>query len=188
MYDDAAIVICSSLCNAILLRWRISLLSASSSWEIYREITNSPKTLSAHAARFGLVRTVVRLKLAHVGWERARIRLEWVKRGLGARRRFPRGTSLPYPGLSSVALIYVLVSDVTRVRPPYSRSVIPLVCAQRILRHIIPGVAYINDRNWDLLCLSSAREILRWFIIFAFGLASSFLGRSHLIVKYFCDL
>lgn len=28
----------------------------------------------------------------------------------------PRGTSLPYPGLSSVALIYVLVSDVTRVR------------------------------------------------------------------------
>lgn len=37
----------------------------------------------------------------------------------------------------------------------------PLVCAQRILRHIIPGVAYINDRNWDLLCLSSAREILR---------------------------
>lgn len=61
------------------------LLFASSLWEIYREITDSPETLSAHNMPRGLdpyVRTVVRLKLAHVGWERARIRLEWVKRGL----------------------------------------------------------------------------------------------------------
>lgn len=105
-------------------------------------------------------------------------------------RQFPRGTSQPYPGLSSVALIYVLVSDVTRVRPLYSRrgaAVVPLVCAQRILRHIIPGVAYINDRNWDLLCLSSAREILRADLLSLPSIASPFLSRLHLIVKYSRD-
>ena len=31
------------------------------------------------------------------------------------------------------------------------------LCAQRIRRHIIRRLAYINDRNWDLLCLSSRR-------------------------------
>lgn len=148
-----------------LYRYETGFLSFafSSSREIYREITDSPETLSAHNMPRGLdsyvrCRTVWNWRTSNgsaheFALNESKEDSSW--------RRFPRGTSLPYPGLSSAALIYVLVSDVTRVRPPYSRRVVPLVCAQRILRHIIPGVAYINDRNWDLLCLSSAREILR---------------------------
>lgn len=174
--------------NAILLR--LDSL-ARSSLEFARNLSRnnrqSPKLCPHITCRAVWTRTytAVRSKLAHAGWKRARIRLEWVKRGPDS---FPGGTSQPYPGLSSVALIYVLVSDVTRVRPLYSRraaaAAVPLVCAQRILRHIIPGVAYINDRNWDLLCLSSAREILRADLLSLPSVASPFLSRLHLIVKY----
>lgn len=75
---------------------------------------------------------------------------------------------------ASFSLIYVLINDVTlaHVRPGlflcrdrhparartcvcvYSPPCVS-VCAQRIRRHIIRRLVYINDRNWDLLCLSS---------------------------------
>lgn len=159
-----------------------------SSREIYREITDSPETLSAHNMPRGLG-SYIYCRTFEIGARRmeARTNSPWMSQK--RTRQFPRGTSQPYPGLSSVALIYVLVSDVTRVRPLYSRraAVVPLVCAQRILRHIIPGVAYINDRNWDLLCLSSAREILRADLLSLPSVASPFLSRLHLIVKYSRD-
>ena len=54
------------------------------------------------------------------------------------------------------------VRDPSRYRRRGDSHTHPL-CAQRIHRHIIPGVAYINDRNCDLLCLSS-REYHYWFM------------------------
>lgn len=64
-----------------------------------------------------------------------------------------------HPGLSSAALIYVLVSDVTRVRVHRRARRCPLCVHKGSSVILSRAVAYINDRNWDLLCLSSARQI-----------------------------
>lgn len=77
-YNDGANATWRILWNAIPVTTGF-LSSASDSREIYREITDSPETLSAHNTPRGLDSyraAVVRSKLAHVEWERARIRLE----------------------------------------------------------------------------------------------------------------
>lgn len=123
-----------------------------------------------HRAMFSTEQNLV--NRVHFGNRRAsgkEARREFALKGRGIERedRFPGEHHCrirDYSVRSSVrpsasdALIYVLVSDVTRarVRLGIRPARYPLVCAQRIHRHIIPGVAYINDRNWDLLCLSSA--------------------------------
>jgi hypothetical protein len=85
-----------------------ALRAHSCTGEIHREIPDDLKLdPHVHTRRAELVRTF------EIGARRMNeFALSGSKRGLWP---VPRGTSPPYPGLSSVALIYVLVSDVTRV-------------------------------------------------------------------------
>lgn len=143
------------------------LLFASSLWEIYREITDSPETLSAHNMPRGLdpyVRTF------EIGARRmkARTNSPWMSQKRTRARRFPRGTSL-YPGLSSVALIYVLVSDVTGVRPPYSRLGTPRVCTKDPPSYYPGRSVYKWPKLGLIVFVIGTGNLARWFIIFAFG-------------------
>lgn len=150
--------------------WILLPAVLSSSREIYREITDSPETLSAHNMPRGLD-LYIYCRTFEIGARRmeARTNSPWMSQK--RTRQFPRGTSQPYPGVSSVALIYVLVSDVTRVRPLYSRrgDGTPRVCTKDPPSYYPGRSVYKWPKLGLIVFVIGTGNLARWFIIFAFA-------------------